>query len=229
MVIRNSQLVTRVKLYALLRDVAGTDELEIPFQEGETVDDFLRRLCRKYPKLLPYINEVAVAEGDEYRRRDDVIAGGFEIALLPPVSGGSARFLTYTTIRQDEIMQSLYHPEAGAVLTFLGTVRAESEKRPIAYLDYEAHEVLAEKEMEKIVSEAKNKWEILELALVHRLGRIPVGETSLLIGIATRHRDEAYPASRFILEAVKHRVPIWKKEVFTDQSVSWTRGEVIAR
>lgn len=155
------------------------------------------------------------------------------MALLPPVSGGAGMdsamttrraAITHEVITTQEIVNSLKRSEDGATLAFEGIVRNQTRGRRTLYLDYEAYEPMALQEMEALVSEALNKYQIRDLAIVHRLGRLQIGETSVLIAVASAHRTAAFEACRWLIDTLKRKVPIWKKEYFEDGAV-WADGD----
>ena len=124
----------------------------------------------------------------------------------------------------DGALAGTMHPEAGALTIFCGTVRNHNESRPVKKLSYSAYEPLAEKTLADIEREACDKFDILECRIVHRLGELQIGDTSLLIVVRSVHRAEAYEANRYAIEAVKHRTPIWKLEEYTDGTWSYVKG-----
>lgn len=218
----------RVKLYAILRQVAGADEVSIPMKTGDTANDLLTALAHSHPKLAPYLPQVAVVAGDEYIAKDSLIHEEIPLSLLPPVSGGAKDFLflTYEAIPVEQLTRSLEDTKTGAHLVFLGTVRSEEHPQagtrlPLTALYYEGHESLAEQAIQEILQKAKQHWPLCQATARHRLGTVPVGEASLFIGVATPHRAEAFEACREILEAIKHQAPIWKKEIYQDGSSAW--------
>ena len=216
-------MILRVELYAVLRDLARTDVLGISAPEGKTVQQILDEIAHDVPAMAPYLSSVAVAQGETYLSRSDRLMGSEPVCLFPPVSGGSIDFqyLTDAPIPVAALMTALGDPAAGAHSIFLGTVRQDGDPIPLAALYYEAHAEMVERECAKIIHEASSRWPVRQAIVLNRLGRVAVGEVSIFIGVSAGHRDEAYGASRFIIEAVKHRVPIWKKEIFADGSTAW--------
>jgi molybdopterin synthase catalytic subunit len=122
----------------------------------------------------------------------------------------------------DASVRSVASPSCGAVNVFIGTTRDNAHGRSVRSLDYEAHETMALKEMERIVADAKRRWTLTAVAIVHRTGRVPVGEASVVIAVSAPHRAEAFEACRFMIDTLKQSVPIWKKEEFTDGSAEWS-------
>ncbi len=132
--------------------------------------------------------------------------------------------ITRDPIDLDSLRQRSHHPKAGAMLLFCGDVRNHSEGKPVEALEYEAHQSMALKQINEIVEEAQKRWEMHFVEVVHRFGQMGISECSIAIAVATSHRKDAYPASRYIIDTVKHTVPIWKKEHFTDGSSEWSKG-----
>lgn len=164
---------------------------------------------------------------------DRALKEGDEVAMLPPVSGGTgdgagAVHASVQVIREPidtaGILEGLKRGEDGAAVVFEGVVRNHTRGRRTLYLDYEAYEAMALKQMEALVTEAKERFQIRDVALVHRLGRVVIGETSVLIVVASAHRGPAFEACRWMIDTLKKTVPIWKKEFFEDGAV-WADGE----
>jgi molybdopterin synthase catalytic subunit len=175
----------------------------------------------------PIWGSLAVAVNRQYATADEKLHDGDEVALLPPVSGGAEEalvLLTRTAIATDRLVARLKQGEDGAIVVFDGIVRNNTRGRRTLYLDYEAYETMALSEMQRLVERAKQRFAVRQIALVHRLGRIEVGETSVLIVVASAHRAAAFDACRWIIDTLKSTVPIWKKEYFEDGAV-WADGE----
>jgi molybdopterin synthase catalytic subunit len=176
---------------------------------------------------------IAVSVNAEYAVAAQVLRDGDEVGLLPPVSGGAAgkipdepvvTALTRDVIDSGPLIASAKRGEDGAVVVFDGIVRNHSRNRETVYLDYEAYEEMALKQMGALAREAIPRFGVRHVTLVHRLGRINVGETSVLIVVASAHRAPAFDACRWIIDTLKKTVPIWKKETFVDGAV-WAAGE----
>jgi MoaE-MoaD fusion protein len=220
--------------FGILRDLfpatgsAGTP-LDLP--DGATVSDLLER-CRERALCEPAAwASVAVAVNREYARSSLVLADGDEVALLPPVSGGSGGAnsgphvcLVRERIVPHDIVPPLERPEDGAIVVFDGIVRNHSRHRATRYLEYEAYEAMALRTMEDLAAQALTRFAIRNVALVHRLGRIEIGESSVLIAVFSAHRAAAFDACRWLIDTLKQTVPIWKKEFFEDGAV-WAQGE----
>jgi molybdopterin synthase catalytic subunit len=161
----------------------------------------------------------------EYAGPDSRLKSGDEVGLLPPVSGGAPRaFIVRDRIDSQGVLQTVKRPEDGAAVSFDGVVRNNTRGRRTLYLDYEAYDEMALKQMEALAEQAIQQFGVREVRMVHRLGRLEVGETSVLIVVASAHRAAAFEACRWIIDTLKRTVPIWKKEYFEDGAV-WADGE----
>ncbi|HET7206544.1 MAG TPA: molybdenum cofactor biosynthesis protein MoaE [Terriglobales bacterium] len=215
----------RVLFFGMLKDVTGrvADVLELP--EGACLADLLGHYEKHVPKLKALLPSVAVAVNREYAAPESQLHGNDEVALLPPVSGGAPRAqLVRQRIDAEAVIATVKRPEDGAVVVFDGIVRNNTRGRPTQYLDYEAYEEMALKQMEELATEALRQFAVREIAIVHRLGRLEIGETSVLIAVASAHRGSAFDACRWVIDTLKRTVPIWKKEYFADGAV-WADGE----
>jgi molybdopterin synthase catalytic subunit len=177
-------------------------------------------------RLKEFLPAVAVAVNQQYVGAEIELKSDDEIALLPPVSGGSSRCASIVRdpIHTQEVLSRIKHGEDGAVVVFEGIVRNQTRGRKTLYLDYEAYEEMALRQMEDLGEQARKQFQVREVALVHRLGRLEIGETSVLIVVASAHRAAAFEACRWLIDTLKRTVPIWKKEFFEDGAV-WADGE----
>jgi molybdopterin synthase catalytic subunit len=199
-----------VRFFAGLREQAGTSGREVELPDGSAVRDLWPRLdLGQEPAGLLY------AVNRAYAKRTDRLTEGDEVALIPPVSGGAFR-LTHGPVNVTSVLVEVVDERAGAIATFLGTVRAQSRGRNVIALEYEAYEEMAEALMAEIADEVQSRYELCKVAMAHRLGRVEVGETSVAIGISAPHRQDALAACADAIEALKSRVPLWKKELYTD-------------
>ena len=225
----------RVLFFGVLRDLAGrsSDSLQLP--EGGSVRDVIARYEREIPALKKHLSSIALAVNEQYASPDTALKANDEVALLPPVSGGApsetppATFgrcasITHDCIRTQETVDSLKRGQDGAALVFEGIVRNQTRGRKTLYLDYEAYEPMALQEMEALASEVLSKFQVRDVAIVHRLGRLQIGETSVVIAVASAHRAAAFDACRWLIDTLKRKVPIWKKEYFEDGAV-WADGD----
>lgn len=214
--------------FGMLRDLLplSGDPVELP--AGATVRDLRERCDRLAPERTIPWRSIAVAVNQEYVRDGHTLADGDEVALLPPVSGGAGEEPFVRIVRErmvpHDIIPPLERPEDGAIVIFDGMVRNHSRGRATRYLEYEAYEPMALKKMEGLATLALERFAIRNVALVHRLGHLEVGESSVLIAVFSAHRAAAFDACRWIIDTLKQTVPIWKKEFFADGAV-WADGE----
>ena len=199
-----------VRLFAGLRERAATDVLELELPERARTSDVWRQL---EPQLGARPEGLLVAVNRRYANEDDHLADGDEVALIPPVSGGAFR-LTEAPIDLASVVEEVADPNAGAIATFTGTTRAESRGRRVIHLEYEAYAGMAEDVMAEIADELEARYDLCGIAITHRIGRVAIGETSVAIAVSARHRRDALAACAEAINALKERVPLWKKEVY---------------
>jgi len=210
----------RLKLFATLRERARASELEREFPDGTTVGEIWRRLQDEIPALRGHLDSVRFAVNQEYVEDDFTPRAHDEVAIIPPVSGGAEpRWVGPITITRDRIdvaqlEREVADPSAGAIVTFAGTTRRENAGRSVIRLEYEAYEPMALSEIRKLAHEAGERWNIVRIAIRHRVGRVDIGETSVAIAVSAAHRAQAFEACRFAIDRLKEIVPIWKKEYF---------------
>jgi MoaE-MoaD fusion protein len=198
----------RVRLFAGLRERGGVAERELELPDDARVADVWDELgLGDEPAGLLY------AVNRSYVERDRPLGDGDEVALIPPVSGGAFR-LTQEAIDVDAVMAEVADERAGAVATFLGTTRSESRGRTVLYLEYDAYAGMAEQVMEEIAEKLKAKYELCEVAITHRVGRVGIGQTSVAIAVSAAHRHAALAACQEAIDTLKETVPLWKKEVY---------------
>jgi len=196
----------KVKLFAGLRERAGWAEREM---------DGLTRVEDVWPVLSlgPEPDGLLYAVNKEYAERDHELAEGDEVAVIPPVSGGSFR-LSADTLSLDAVVDEVRTDRAGAIATFVGTTRVSSRGRTVEHLDYEAYEGMAEQVMAQIAAELKERYHVCEIAIHHRTGRVEIGDASVVIAVSAPHRQDAFAACRDAIDTLKQQVPLWKKEVY---------------
>jgi molybdopterin synthase catalytic subunit len=224
----------RLLAFATAADALGRDETEIELPEGSRVSDLRARLDREHPALSPLWPRLAVAVDGRVVTPDEPIPDGAEVALLPPVSGGSPEDplaeLVEEPIDAERIVTAVSGPSRGAVVVFYGTVRDSHAGRPVEKLTYSAYRSMARDGLARIVADLESAHQDLRAAIVHRLGEVPVGEASVVIAVASPHRAAAYEASRLALERLKAEVPIWKREHYAGGEAVWREVEpLIAR
>jgi molybdopterin synthase catalytic subunit/molybdopterin converting factor small subunit len=238
----------RVLFFGMLKDMAGksSDLLELP--EPASVADVLAHCQAHIPRFKDSLPSLAVAVNQHYAGPETRLRLDDEVALLPPVSGGSGKDANETPAGQPaeprrygtasmihagiireaidtlQVLASLKRAEDGAAVVFEGVVRNQTRGRKTLYLDYEAYEEMALQQLEALAEQSLMQFPIRDVAVVHRLGRLEIGETSVLVVVASAHRAAAFDACRWLIDTLKRTVPIWKKEHFEDGSV-WADGE----
>jgi molybdopterin synthase catalytic subunit len=225
----------RVLFFGRLKDIVGKSEEQAELSDGARVEDLFERYGRSFPELAKFRPSVVASVNQEFAEWRAPLASGDEVAFLPPVSGGATPSgaaldedifaLIRTTIATTEIVAQLKAAEDGAVVMFEGIVRNHSAGRSTLYLEYEAYESMALAQMRQIGAEMREKFSIRRFAMVHRLGRLEIGETAVLIVVCSAHRAAAFDACRFGIDTLKRNVPIWKKEFFRD-GAAWADGEM---
>src|SRR4051794_19669646 len=224
----------RLLYLGMLKEMAGIAAESIKLPDGSTAADLWARVVERFPKMKGYERSIAISVNQEFAARSTVLDEGDEVGLLPPVSGGVDAApgdlvsehcrIQRERIDSEAILQAIKQPEDGAVTLFDGIVRDSTRGRRTLYLNYEAYEGMALKQMEGLAQHALANYKIRDVRLVHRLGRLEIGETSVLIVVASGHRGAAFDACRYLIDTLKKQVPIWKKEYFEDGAV-WADGE----
>jgi molybdopterin synthase catalytic subunit len=221
----------RVLFFGQLKEIVGAAEDDADLSEGARVEDLFERYARRFPRLAEFRSSIAASVNQEYAEWRAPLVDGNEVAFLPPVSGGRQTAVTddvFQLVHQPsqvrELLENLKAPEDGAVVVFDGFVRNNFKGRRTLYLEYEAYEPMALAKMREIGAQIRAQFPIHRLAIVHRLGRIEVGETSVWIAVCSAHRAAAFDACRYAIDTLKRTVPIWKKEFFADGAV-WAEGE----
>jgi len=231
---RMSSSAIRVRLLAFgaLKTIAPGGAGSRDLTPGDSVDDLLALLCREGLTDAAALRSAAIAINQQYRPRSYVLQDGDEVAILPPVSGGFDAAqppapmiaLVREPIDAAAIERAIKAGADGAVCVFDGIVRDNTRGRPTLHLDYEAYEEMALQQMHLLRAEAIEHFAARDVAIVHRLGRLTVGETSVFIAVASAHRGAAFDACRWVIDTLKKTVPIWKKEQFAD-GAAWADGE----
>ena len=229
----------RVLPFGILKEWFGSDAATVELPQGATVADLLERLGGSADRA-GCLRGIAVGVNAGFATASHVLEDGDEVALLPPVSGGGAGLpanvsdescgsasevrLTRERIDAAKFVELAKAAEDGAVVVFDGIVRNNTRGRRTLYLEYEAYEKMALRQMQELAAQARERFAIRRAAIVHRLGRLEIGETSVLIVVSAAHRAAAFDASRWLIDTLKQTVPIWKKEFFADGAV-WAPGE----
>jgi molybdopterin synthase catalytic subunit len=232
--------IVRVKVlfFGMLKDIVGRAEDQLELADDARVDAVFHRYARDFPRLTDLESSIVLACNHEFCDRSAAVREGDEIAFLPPVSGGTGRYtheicdadtgcffaLTRETIDTAGVARHLLRDEDGAVVNFEGVVRNNTKGRATNFLDYECYEPMAVKMMAEIGREILASHAIGRIALVHRLGRLEIGEASVAVVVTAPHRKPAFEAALEGINRLKRIVPIWKKEHFADGEV-WVEGE----
>jgi len=233
-----SCMQVRVLFFGILKDLAGRSSDTLSLEENASAADVISHYKQRLSANKQIFNSIAISVNQEYARPEMKLKSGDEIALLPPVSGGATEtlhpdnsgttgaraFITREIIDTAGALGTMKRPDDGAAIVFEGIVRNNTRGRRTLFLDYEAYEEMAVKEMESLIARALDQFQIRDALIIHRLGRIEIGETSVLIVVASAHRAVAFDASRWLIDTLKRTVPIWKKEHFEDGAV-WSDGE----
>lgn len=207
-------------LFGSVREAAGTSKLKVELADGASVADLRFWLAERNPVVEKLGDRLAASINTEMAQADDVLEDGDEVAFLPPVAGGDGAVKRCTIselpLDEAEVAARVEGPDAGGVVSFIGRVRNHARGHTIEHLEYEAYPAMAEKEMEKIVDEAAEKWPGTRVAIAHRIGRLEIGDAAVIVIAASAHRGEAFDACEFAIDTLKVTVPIWKREVATD-------------
>jgi molybdopterin synthase catalytic subunit/molybdopterin converting factor small subunit len=220
----NERMRVRVLFFGQLREITGFAEDYAELSEGARIEDLYERYGRRFPRLLEFRASVAASINQEYstfRAQLATVSGGQQSA---PRSADLFELIR-SSIPIDEISRTLRAPEDGALVVFDGFARNNFRGRATLYLEYEAYEEMALAKIREIGAQMHEKFAIHRVAIVHRLGRVDIGETSILIAVSSPHRAAAFDACRYAIDTLKRTVPIWKKEFFTDGAI-WADGEV---
>jgi molybdopterin synthase catalytic subunit len=229
----------RVLFFGRLRDLAGRADDSLSLPDTATLEDVLSHYLETIPRLKDLLPSLALSVNQEYAAPEAKLRAGDEVALLPPVSGGLAdaaagslaggsrsrhAAIVRGAIDTASVLGGIKRPEDGAAAVFEGIVRNHTRGRRTLYLNYEAYEEMALKQMEELAARALAQFKIRDVAIIHRLGRLEIGATSVLIVVASPHRAAAFDACRWLIDTLKRTVPIWKKEYFEDGAI-WADGE----
>jgi molybdopterin synthase catalytic subunit len=232
----NTIISVRVLFFGAARDTAGTAEAELKLEPPLDSASAFEQVLKTYPDLRRFGKSLLLAVNQEYASPDRIISDGDELAIFPPVSGGSVGILPASSSSSDffeltthpidvgAVAPRVVLPECGATVTLDGYAREWTRGRRTLYLVYEAYRPMAISEMERLGEQAHEKFDIAHIGIVHRTGRLEIGETSVVIAVSAPHRRAAFEACEWAIRELKRTVPIWKKEFFEDGEV-WVQGE----
>jgi molybdopterin synthase catalytic subunit len=213
-------IIIRVLLFGAARDVLPekSSPLTLALNEPPTVAGAFQQLVAKYPDLERFGRSLLFAVNQEYATPETELKGDDELAIFPPVSGGNQDFFELTTepIDVGSVARRVVLPECGATVTLDGFAREWTKGRRTKYLVYEAYDPMALSEMQRLGAEAHKRFDIAHIGIVHRTGRLEIGETSVVISVSAPHRKAAFEACEWAIRELKRTVPIWKKEVYED-------------
>jgi molybdopterin synthase catalytic subunit len=217
-----------IRYFAGHRDITKQAEERLELPDGATVGALWELLVSRYPRLAPYQGRLLYAVNQEFATPASELHDGDEIAFIPPVSGGAPPLFQISREPLDPgpLAALVQSPDMGAVVTFAGVVRNNFGGRATAHLEYEAFEPMAASVLEQLAGEARAQWGTGTIAIHHRIGRLEIGETAVLIVVAAPHRHEAFEAAEQIMDRIKQVAPIWKKEIWADGASEWVGDEV---
>jgi len=214
----------KVRLFARYREAAGHDRVEVDLPEGGTAEAAWEAISHRFPILGPYRPFTLFALHDDYVQPDQALREGDELCLFPPVSGGAPDpdtiQVTTAPLSERTVADAVEDAGAGAIVVFSGVVRDQTGGRRVKFLEYEAHAPMAEAKMREIAVAVRARWPAVKrIAMVHRIGRLEIGESSVMIAVSSPHRHHAFEACHFAIDTLKETVPVWKKEHFEDGEV----------
>lgn len=223
-------MTVSLRFFASLREAVGQKEMRFDLDDGTTIEGLKARLSASFPKLAAMLPKVVCAIDDEYVSSDERLRDGAQVALIPPVSGGTAPglyWVTYEPLEAQKLADLVRSDADGAVTLFYGVVRNNSEGRDVERLEYEAHESMAARQLEEVANETKRRFpEVTEVGAWHRIGVLELGEASLLVAVSSPHRAASFEACHWCVDRIKEVVPVWKKEHWAGGS-AWVEGHAV--
>lgn len=222
----------RVRFFAGHRDIVGRSEQELTLEAGASVGAVWEGLVAAYPRLAGYTGRLLYAVNQEFAQPATVLADGDEVAFIPPVSGGASTpvqepspfqpfVVTAAPLDPGPLVAYVQTAADGAVVTFAGVARDNFDGRATAFLAYEAYAEMAVPVLAQIADEARARWEIGRVAVHHRVGKLAIGETAVLVVVAAPHRHGAFEAAEYVMDRIKAIAPIWKREHWADGAADW--------
>jgi molybdopterin synthase catalytic subunit/molybdopterin converting factor small subunit len=214
----------QVRLFARYREAAGHDRIEVELPEGGTAETAWEAVSHRFPVLGPYRPFTLFAVRNDYVEPAHALREGDELCLFPPVSGGALDGdwieVTAEPLSERDVIGAVSNAGAGGIVVFSGVVRDRTGGRRVKFLEYEAHASMAEAKMREIATAVRVRWpDVTRIAMIHRIGRLEIGESSVMIGVSSPHRRQAFEACHFAIDTLKETVPVWKKEYFEDGEV----------
>ncbi|NTW03382.1 MAG: molybdopterin converting factor [Oscillochloris sp.] len=222
-------ITIQIRFFAGHRDIVGRSTQDVQLTEGTTLGQLWERLTAEYPRLAGYTGRLLYAINQEFAGPDSLLANGDEVAFIPPVSGGTSLgdsafvpfLVTDRPLDPAPLVAYVQTPEDGAVVTFAGVARNNLGGRATAYLSYEAYVEMAVPVLAQLADEARAAGPVGRVAIHHRIGRLEIGETAVLVVVAAPHRQAAFNAAAQIMDRIKEVAPIWKREHWADGDVEW--------
>src|SRR5579883_3302667 len=222
----------RMRYFASFREITGQNEEILTLPAGASVADARTFLITRYPRLQAIMERSACAVNHGYVSPDTALHDGNEVVFIPPVGGGTPLqenhmepliSITREPLDRSALIEAVSHPSVGGIVVFEGVVRDNARGKQVRYLEYDVYAEMAIAKIREIVAEAERRWGAQRVAVAHRVGRLEIGEASVIVVVATPHRNEAFEACRYIIDTLKTTVPIWKKEVATNGE-EWVDG-----
>ncbi len=221
-------MLVTVRYFASHRDITGTASERLEFSDGATLGHIWDALEQRYPALIPYRGRVLLARNEHFGDTSTPVQHGDTVAFIPPVSGGSSTPLFWVTdqpLQTAPLEVAVAAPDMGAIVTFVGTVRNHFGARATARLEYEAYVEMAVPVLSQIAAEAQTNFAIGRVAIHHRIGLLDLGEKAVVVVVAAAHRGPAFAATEWIMDRIKEKAPIWKKEHWADGARDWIGNE----
>jgi molybdopterin synthase catalytic subunit len=218
-----------MRYFAALRELTGTNEEWLELSDGANVADLRALLLDREPRLANPLARAVCAVNHTYVTPATILHAGDEVAFIPPVGGGQETnmepliLITHDPLDRTALVAAVAHPGVGGIVIFEGVVRDNARGKQVRYLEYEVYPEMAIAQIRAIITEAETRFGATRVAVAHRVGRLEIGEASVIIVVATPHRGEAFEACRYIIDTLKTTVPIWKKEVATNGE-EWVEG-----
>jgi molybdopterin synthase catalytic subunit len=209
-------LKVRARFFGLYRELVGSSQADLEIEDKISLADLKQKLAVVFPPLQAFADNLLLAVNGEYGSAELQLKDGDEIAVLPPLSGGDDIEITTAPISTEAVAEMVKRDSYGALVTFVGMVRDNSEGQRVLYMEYEAFLEMAHKKLAEVADEVRARWQPLDIAISHRVGRLEVGEVALAIAVASSHRKEAFAACQYAVDRIKEIVPIWKKEIRED-------------
>jgi len=206
----------KARFFGLYRELIGTSQVEFEVEENVSLADLKSILLLHFPKLADFQDNLLLAVNSEYGNNAHKMCEGDEVAVLPPLSGGSDVEITTDHISAGVLAEKVKRDSYGALVTFSGTIRDNSNGHKVLAIEYEAFQEMALKKLAEVTAEVRSRWQPIDIVISHRVGRIEVGEVALVIAVASPHRKEAFDACEYAVDRIKEIVPIWKKELRED-------------